>query len=201
MGRKKKNSNAFWYLLAGIVGLLVVFGFLLNASRTVSFEEYDFLDADFDNPDAEFVIEKFNDFQCPACRTAAPTLSQVREQHDNVHIHVRHFPLPQFPHSAYAAEAAECARDQGRFWAMYYVMFDHQEVLTPSTITRYARGLGLDMSQFSACMENREKQILVSQDRQEGIDRGVSGTPSIFINGEQVQFSTPAQYSSFFANQ
>ncbi len=201
MARKKKNSNTFWYILGAVAVLIVAFGFMLNASRTIEFTDYQYLDSEFDNPDAEFVIEKFNDFQCPACRAAVPTLTQVRENHDNVHIRVRHFPLPQFPHSAYAAEASECARDQDRFWGMYYVMFDHQEVLTPSTINRYAQGIGLDMDQFSTCMDNRDKQIVVAQDRQVGMDQGVSGTPSIFINGEQVQFGTPAQYASYFENQ
>lgn len=199
MARKKNNSKAFWYVIGGVIALTALLVFFTGDSVATDFSAYDFSDEEFENPEAEFVIEKFNDFQCPACRSTAPLLRDVRDNHDNVHIHVRHFPLAQFPHSENAAEAAECARDQDRFWAMYYVMFDHQERLTPVDVNRYARGIGLDMDAFSSCLENRDKQLLVTQDQQEGLDREVSGTPTIFINGERVQFGTAAQFASYIS--
>jgi len=197
MARKKKGSNAFWYVLGGIIVLSALFVLLTNESQSIDYSKYSYLDSEIDRPDAEFVVEKFNDFQCPSCAAVAPVITQVRESNDDVHVRVRHFPLPQFPHSANAAEAAECARDQGRFWAMYYVFFDNQQRISPVDVTRHARGLGLDMNQFSVCMENRDKQLVVVNDRDEGVARGVTGTPSVFINGEQVSFATFAQYQAF----
>lgn len=132
-------------------------------------------------------ITKFSDFQCPACLAQAQVLDQLKAEYP-VNVEYKHFPLSQIhPYAQSAAEASECARDQGRFWAYHDILFDNQPRFADNFLLQYAEALDLDMQAFRACLDNREKQVLVTSEYQEGLEVGVSGTPTLYVDGEVVE--------------
>ena len=200
MARKKKTS---WTPFLVIVGVIAVFGLFVFLTTDTSLDidpaAYAYTDDEFERPDAEFQLIEYGDFQCPACGSYAPLIKQVKEDFDNVQVDYRHFVLGSFPHSQQAAEASECARDQNRFWAYHDVLFEYQPRINPSFLMRAAEAIELDMDAFTQCVENREKQIEVTQDVNEAREIGVSATPWILIDGERVQYSSYAQFANHFA--
>lgn len=182
-----------------MIGLIVVIGLFVYLNTDpieIDSTQYDYTDDEVQNPDAEFTIEKFSDFQCPYCAQTAPDLKQIREDYD-VNVEYRHFPLTSIhPYAQSAAEAAECARDQNKFWAYHDVLFDNIPRYADNYLYDYAEALNLNMNAFETCLENREKQIVVTQDYQEGIDRGVTGTPALFLDGEAIEARSYVQIAA-----
>lgn len=199
MARKKKTS---WTPFLIIVGVLAVFGvfvfFTTDTNLEIDSSEYAYTDDAFERPDAEYQLTEYGDFQCPACGSYAPLIKQVKEDFENVNVEYNHFILGSFPYSEQAAEAAECARDQNRFWAYHDLLFEYQPRINPSFLTQVAEVLELDMDAFTQCVENREKQITVTQDVQQAQEIGVSATPWILIDGERVQYSSYAEFANHF---
>ena len=138
------------------------------------------------------IIEEFTDFQCPFCARAVPTKRAIKEKYgDNVKFELKHFPLNFHPQAKKAAEAAECARDQGKVEEYYYALFDNQDALAVANLKQYAADLGLDTGTFNACLDSGTKSSIVEADLAEGRDRGVSGTPTFFIDGETLVGAQP----------
>ncbi|WP_454914394.1 DsbA family protein [Variovorax gossypii] len=136
-------------------------------------------------PSAAVTVVEFGDFECPSCRQAHPAV-QLMLQHfgHRVRFVFRHFPLREVhAHAELAAEAAEAAGAQGRFWPYFDLLFNHQNQLDPSHLGRYAEQLGLDMSRF----ENELKDGVYRQRVQEQIEIGnrlrVRATPTFYVNG------------------
>ena len=96
------------------------------------------------------------------------------------------FPLSIHPHAFKAAEAANCAQDQGRFWEYHDTLFANQDALGVEDLKRYAAALGLNAAEFDTCVDEGKFRDRVQQDMDEGIRYGVSSTPTIFINGRPV---------------
>ena len=185
--RKQKTSWKPFLIGIGIFVLIGVLVYMNTESIEIDGSQYAYTDdeVEYDNPD--MVVVKFSDFQCPACAQQAPILKQLKENH-RVNIDYKHFPLTQIhPFAQSAGEASECARDQNRFWAYHDVLFDNQPRYADNFLRQYAEALELDMDAFNACMDNRDKQVLVTQDYQEGVDLGVTGTPTLFVDGERVE--------------
>ena len=137
--------------------------------------------------EANITITEYGDFQCPACGQFHPVLKAIKQDYV-VDVDYKHFPLSQIhPYAQTAAEASECARDQNRFWAYHDVLYENQDRLAKTYLYDYAEALGLDMQRFRTCLDNREKQVLVTQDYQDGVQAGVTGTPTVFVNGEKVE--------------
>ena len=134
---------------------------------------------------APVTVVEYGDFECPNCKLAAPAVKLLLERFTNrVRFAFRHFPLEQpHPHALAAAEAAECAGAQGRFWEMHDLLFARQQHLARRDLDAYAAQLGLDMARFSAEMDD-EVYLQRVREHMEGARRShVRGTPGFFVNG------------------
>ena len=138
-------------------------------------------------------IVEFSDFQCPFCARVVPTLARLRDTFgDQIKIVFRDFPLTSIhPEAFQAAEAAECAREQGRFWEYHDRLFDNQRALATADLKRHAGELGLDTAAFGACLDGGQTRARVDEDLQAGQALGISATPAFFINGRFVSGAQP----------
>ncbi|WP_354256050.1 thioredoxin domain-containing protein [Agrococcus sp. UYP10] len=143
-------------------------------------------------PDAPVLVE-FLDFECEACGAVYPTMEALREEYQGeVTFAIRYFPLPGHFNSGNAAVAVEAAAEQGAFEAMYQRMFETQSewgearVSAADRFRGYAEELGLDMAAYDSAVEDPETLARVEQDFQAGVALGVSRTPTIFLDGEQL---------------
>jgi protein-disulfide isomerase len=144
------------------------------------------------NAKAKVTLVLFSDFQCPFCSRIEPTLSQVEQTYgDKVKVVWKHQPLPMHPQAVPAAEAAEAAREQGKFWEMHDKLFQNQQGLSPDAYAQYARELGLDMAKFEAARQSGRGRTRIQQDQAVAGRIGVGGTPTLFINGERVVGAVP----------
>jgi protein-disulfide isomerase len=142
---------------------------------------------------APVTIVEFSDFQCPFCRSAAKTLEQIVQSNPNVRVVFRNFPLPMHPWALAAARAASCSRRTPEaFWKLHDYYFDHQRELTLDNIADKTRTFltsldGMDMAAFDRCVASEESLQQIRADMRTGIKRGISGTPSVFVNDRQVK--------------
>ena len=144
------------------------------------------------NPKAPVTLVLFSDFQCPFCSRIEPTLAQVEKTYgDKVKVVWKHQPLPMHPNAIPAAIAAEAAREQGKFWEMHDRLFADQRDLNAATYERYASELGLDMPRFKAAVAANRGQDRIAADQALAGKVGVSGTPTLFVNGERVVGAVP----------
>lgn len=137
---------------------------------------------------APITVIEFSDFECPYCGLAHPVLQRLaREYEGQVRVIFKHYPLPLHEHARPAARAAIAAQRQGKFWEMHDLLFEHQEALTPSDLEGYGRRLGLDLARFRTDMADPEVEQRIDDNRAEGREAGVQGTPSIFVNGRRFE--------------
>jgi protein-disulfide isomerase len=148
---------------------------------------------------APVTIIEFSDFECPFCeRFYTQSYKQIKANYvdtGKVRIVFKHFPLPFHANAQKAAEASECAREQGKFWEMHDKLFENQNAISISSLKGYAADLGLDTSKFNSCLDSGKYASRVQKDASDGSAAGVSGTPSFFINGKSVVGAQP--YSVF----
>ena len=142
----------------------------------------------------KLLLTEFGDFQCPHCARFAlivlPALEQDLIGPGTVQFEYRHYPFLG-PESFSAAEASECARDQGRFREYHDELFQltaRGDELTPENLTKIAGDLELDLARFNQCLENGEKQAQVLGDREYGTNLGVRGTPALFMEGQELRW-------------
>ena len=137
--------------------------------------------------DAANVILEYGDFECPFCGRAFRELQRLKQAAaDRVRFVFREFPLSQMhPHAAMAAEAAEAAGAQGKFWEMHDQLYMHQDRLDAPALLAYARDLDLDLTRFARDLQEHRYLPKVRRDFMEGVRSGVSGTPTFFFNGER----------------
>jgi len=139
------------------------------------------------NPNAVVTIVEFTDFECPGCARQHPVLERiVSEYSDRVRLVVRDFPLSQHANAYKAAEAAEAAREQGKYWEYAAVLFRNQSALSVDKLRQYATEVGLDRAKFDKSLDSGKLAEKVQRDLMDGRKLGVNGTPSIFINGKRV---------------
>jgi protein-disulfide isomerase len=137
-------------------------------------------------------IIEFSDFQCPFCLNAFPTVKQILATYgDRVRVVYRHYPLANHPRARPAAEAAQCADEQGKFWPYHDRLFGDQSRLSDADLKQHAAELGLDAAQFNACYESKKYGADVDADIEAGNDAGVSGTPAFYINGRMLSGAQP----------
>lgn len=135
--------------------------------------------------DARVVIVEYGDFECPNCKQAAPVVKLLLHRFVGpLRFVYRHFPLEEVhPHALQAAEAAECAGAQGKFWQMHDLLFDNQAHLKTHQLHDYAGRLELDMERYAADMKDRSYLQRIREHQQGGRDSGVRSTPTFFVNG------------------
>lgn len=134
---------------------------------------------------APVTLIEYGDFECPSCKVAASTPRLLLDRFPNrVRFIFRHFPLEDaHPHALLAAEAAEAAAAQGKFWAMHDVLFAHQTHLKESELRRYAGELGLDAARYAAEMDDHIYLQRVREHAQGGRRSHIRATPTFFVNG------------------
>jgi protein-disulfide isomerase len=138
------------------------------------------------------VILEYSDFECPYCARAVPVVNQLKEKYGSqIDVQFKHFPLSFHPNAKKAAEASECARDQGKFWEYHDLLFANQQKLSVSDLKAHAQTLGLDTSTFAQCLDSNSKSALVEADMAAGTKAGVTGTPTFIIGGKQVVGAQP----------
>ena len=134
---------------------------------------------------APLTLVEYGDYECPYCGAAYPIVKEVeRTLGDELRSVFRNFPLGDLhPHAVQAAEAAEAAAGQGRFWEMHDRLYEHQDRETTQDLTEHARALGLDVERFRSDLEEHEYEPRIQADFLSGVRSGVNGTPTFFING------------------
>jgi len=141
---------------------------------------------------APIELVEFSDFQCPFCYRAHPTVKQVLNTYGSkVRFVYRNYPLPNHPNARPAAEAAQCANEQGQFWAYHDRLFADQSKLGNDDLKASAAALGLDAGRFNACFDSHKYKARVDADMQAGNEAGVNGTPAFFINGRILSGAQP----------
>ena len=146
----------------------------------------------FGDAHAALTLLEYGDYECPACIAAEPRVRHLVASHPGqVRLVFRHFPLMEsHPNAELAAEAAEAAAAQGRFWPMHHLLFAHAHHLTAAALAGHAVSLGLDMNRFNAEMADRIYTQRVQEHRRAGQRDGVHTTPTFFVNGEAVAVSS-----------
>jgi protein-disulfide isomerase len=141
---------------------------------------------------APIEVIEFADFECPYCLAAAPTVKRVLDTYgDRIRFVFRNFPLQTHPRARPAAEAAQCANEQGKFWPYHDRLFEDPKKLGDPDLKQTAVDLGLDAAKFNACFDSHKYQSVVDSDAQAGSEAGVSGTPAFFINGRLLTGAQP----------
>ena len=151
-------------------------------------------DKSLGGPEAAVTVVEYGDFQCPACRQFAMTTArELREEFvsaGKVRFAFRHFAFLG-PESQWAAEASECANEQGRFWDYFDLLIanwagENAGAFSQDKLKRLAAELSLAPDQFNACLDSGRYAEKVQQETQQGQQAGVRGTPSVFVNGQLI---------------
>jgi protein-disulfide isomerase len=150
--------------------------------------------------DAPLTLVEYGDYQCPYCGAAYPVVKRLQKTLGRkLRFVFRNFPVTQaHPYALIAAEAAEAAALQGKFWEMHDLLYEQQTHLKPDVIPVWAKKIGLDLNKFGNDIKKDgavEKRI--QEDRQSGIRSGVNGTPTFYINGKRYDGSP--DYASLLA--
>jgi protein-disulfide isomerase len=147
--------------------------------------------------EAPLVLVEYTDYQCPFCgrhfANTVPSLAREYVDMGKLRYVLRDLPLESIhPQAFKAAEAARCAGDQGRYWEMHEALFKNQKALGPAQLKHYAKGLGLEMAAFEACLDDGRHGDAVRADVAEAQAAGISGTPTFFlaIEGEDGKLET-----------
>jgi protein-disulfide isomerase len=141
--------------------------------------------------DAPVTLVEYGDYECPYCGMAYLIVkSAQKELGKQLRFVFRNFPLAEaHPHARLAAQAAEAAAAQGKFWEMHDLLFEHQGALEADDIIGYAKSLGLDTAQFARDLEDSKHAKRIRDDFRSGVRSGVNGTPTFFVNGGRYEGS------------
>ena len=147
-------------------------------------------------PDAKVTVVEFSDLQCPFCkRFHDETFSQFKATYidtGKVRFVYRHFPLTQIhPFAEKAAEAAECAAKEGKFWEMHDAVFAAQPEIGTENLKAIAKTIGLSTQKFTTCLDSGETKPIVDKDTADGSALSITGTPTFFVNGRRIVGAQP----------
>jgi protein-disulfide isomerase len=148
---------------------------------------------------APLTLVEFGDYQCPYCGAAYPVVKKIQKTlGKKLRFVFRNFPLTQaHPYALVAAEAAEAAALQGKFWEMHDIIYENQGSLQPDILPAWAARVGLDLEKFGEAIRHADIVKRLKEDRMSGISSGVNGTPCFFING--MRYDDSADYDSLLA--
>ncbi len=213
------NKVMLWQIISAILAVLLVIsiftgGFGITGGATTDVKQADAQPADnqpADNKldmqslmdddavegseDAKVTIVEWSDFECPFCvRFYQQTLGKIREQYidtGKVKLVFRDFPLGFHANAQKAAEAAECAGEQGKFWEMHNMLFVEGVSGGVDTFKQYAADLALDTEKFNECLDTGAMTAEIQKDQRDGAAAGIKGTPGFIINGQLVSGAQP----------
>ncbi|AKI98454.1 protein-disulfide isomerase [Archangium gephyra] len=144
--------------------------------------------------DAKVTVEVWSDFQCPFCAKGGATLKQLREKYgDRIRIVFRHMPLPFHENARLAAAASMAAAEQGRFWEFHDALFQQQTELDRKSLEKLAKKLKLDVERFQRALDSGAYDNYLEAEVTEARQRGVSGTPTFFINDTALVGARPVE--------
>jgi protein-disulfide isomerase len=180
-----------------IIAVLVVIGIIVGATL-ISGKDEATVGAESNNwygvEEGIITVTEYADFQCPACASFYPIVSQVKEQFkDQVRFEFKHFPLVQIhPNATAAHRAAQAAAAQGKFWEMHDLLFQQLQAWNQSTnptsvFEGYAQQLNLDMEKYKTDSQSSETLAVINADIDAGKKINVTGTPTFFIDGKLVE--------------
>ena len=137
-------------------------------------------------------VTEYADLQCPACRAAHGSLVKpmIAKYGTKIGYDFRHFPLGGHRYAMEAAEASECAADQGKFWEFVDHDYENQDELSPTALRDWGKALGLDGELFDRCIRSHIKRKAIQASYEEGYAKGVRGTPTFYVNGQQATATT-----------
>lgn len=205
----KKIKRIFLWL--GIIVLVggAVFGMIKLAGRAQSNQAALLANAvsasDWIRGDknSKVVLVEYSDFQCPACKIFYSFLKNIESKYgDKLQLVYRNFPLSQHANATLAAQAAEAAGKQGKFWEMHDKIFEGQNIWASQgksdaekTLISYAQSLGLNIDQFKNDLNSNDIKLKIENDYKGGIKSGVNATPTFFLNGKKLP--PPTSYGDF----
>jgi len=156
--------------------------------------------------DAPVLLEEYADFQCPPCGFFHPILKKLEGEYETqLRVAFHHFPIrTMHKHAAEAARAAEAAGLQGKFWQMHDLLFEKQKEWQDAPTARplfltYARTLGLNLEKFTQDIDSTAISNRVLNDENSASARGVTGTPTVFLNGRELAFEEATNYNTLRA--
>lgn len=198
--RAESRQNTVKWIVLGVGSLLFIafFGFLIfltkqNQAKPVSLTNDGWVRGE---NSAKVTLVEFADFQCPACKAYHPIVSEVLASYKGkVKLLYKHFPLTSIHKNAFpAAQAAEAAGAQGKFFQMHDLLYEHQEEWAElaesdakEKFIAFASDLKLDLDKFKADLDKKEFEDKIRQNQNEGVNSGVSGTPTFFVNGKRIE--------------
>jgi len=143
--------------------------------------------------DAPVTVVEYSDFQCPFCLRVMPTLKELRTKYgDKMRLVWKDFPLTQIhPQAFVAAQAGNCAREQGKFWEYHDKLFANQSALQPDSLKKYAADAGLDVTKFNQCLDTSKYEARVEDALAAGNRLGISSTPTVYVNGRMINGAQP----------
>lgn len=143
---------------------------------------------------APVVIYEFADFQCPFCSKVPGVIKELEKAYpDQIRFVYRHYTLPSHAQAPKAAEASQCAGEQGKFWEFYDHLYANQAHLEVADLKKVAVTLKLDTKKFDGCLDSSKFAKRVAEDRETGDQLGISGTPTFFINGLKMVGALPIE--------
>jgi len=146
--------------------------------------------------DAPVTILEYGDYECPYCRGAFRDVRRLVDEHPaHIRFVFRNFPIPQLhPHAEQAAEAAEAAAAQGRFWEMHDLLLQPYSHLDTESLVSYAEVIGLDIGRFRGELTDQAHAAKIQADIAEGVRNGVNATPKFYVNGQRVDGKVPLEH-------
>jgi protein-disulfide isomerase len=145
--------------------------------------------------DAPVTVLEYGDYECPYCRGAFRDVHEMLDRYQGkIRFVFRNFPIQQVhPHAEQAAEAAEAAAAQGRFWQMYELLLQPYARLDNDALLDYAERIGLDLPRFRADITDQRYAGKIDDDVQEGLRNGVNQTPKFYVNGRRIDGKVPLE--------
>ncbi len=137
---------------------------------------------------AKLTVVEFADLECRSCANMEPVMERIRETYgQKIRYTLRHFPLTKIHANSWkAAEAAECAASQGKYWEAIKIFFSRQQELQVGALKRYASKIDLELESFNKCLDSGEMAERIRRDRDDGLELGVKGTPTFFVGQRPV---------------
>jgi len=148
-------------------------------------------DPSLGSPNAPITIVEFGDFECPFCRESFTIIRELESLYKGrIRLIYRDFPIVDIhKNSLLAHVAANCANEQGKFWAMHDKIFANQDDMLEADLKKYARQIGLDENKFNSCLSSNKYNKEIVEDLNNGVKLGVGRTPTWFMNGYKIEGS------------